>query len=174
MLTTPDRTFRRLLYAPLVGAILVQGAPLHADGAEGAPILTVTGQIDPPDTDLPVTFDLEALRALPTRRVETTTIWSEGVQRFDGVGLDVLAQEMGATGRAVRASAVNDYSVTIPMADATPDGPIVAYLRNGKTMSLRDKGPLWIIYPYDSDTRYQTEVVYSRSIWQLDRLDFVD
>jgi hypothetical protein len=39
-------------------------------------------------------------------------------------------------------------------------------------MSVRDKGPLWVIYPYDSDD-YRSEVIYSRSIWQLDRLEVV-
>ena len=37
-------------------------------------------------------------------------------------------------------------------------------------MSVREKGPLWVIYPFDSDPEYQTEVIYSRSIWQLDRI----
>ncbi|MEC8574513.1 MAG: oxidoreductase, partial [Pseudomonadota bacterium] len=37
-------------------------------------------------------------------------------------------------------------------------------------MSLRDKGPLWIVYPFDSDPAYQTEAIYSRSIWQLEEI----
>jgi hypothetical protein len=44
---------------------------------------------------------------------------------------------------------------------------------DGNAMSVRDKGPLWVIYPYDSDAAYRTEVIYSRSIWQLDRLEVV-
>jgi len=40
-------------------------------------------------------------------------------------------------------------------------------------MSVREKGPLWVIYPYDSDAKFRTEVIYSRSIWQLDRLAIV-
>jgi hypothetical protein len=38
-------------------------------------------------------------------------------------------------------------------------------------MSLREKGPLWIIYPFDSSPEYQTELIYSRSIWQLNRIE---
>jgi hypothetical protein len=38
-------------------------------------------------------------------------------------------------------------------------------------MSVRDKGPLWLVYPYDSAAKYQSEVVFSRSIWQLNRLE---
>jgi hypothetical protein len=56
------------------------------------------------------------------------------------------------------------------MSDAVEGGPIVAYLMNGEEMSIRDKGPLWVIYPYDSDADFRSEVVFTRSIWQLDRL----
>jgi hypothetical protein len=38
-------------------------------------------------------------------------------------------------------------------------------------MSVRDKGPLWLIYPYDSKAEYQSETIYSRSIWQLVKID---
>jgi len=32
---------------------------------------------------------------------------------------------------------------------------------------------LWIVYPYDSDNRFQSEIYFSRSIWQLARLTLV-
>jgi hypothetical protein len=68
------------------------------------------------------------------------------------------------------ATAINDYTVEIPMSDAVEGGPIIAYLMDGNEMSIRDKGPLWVIYPYDSDADFRSEVVFTRSIWQLDRL----
>jgi hypothetical protein len=68
------------------------------------------------------------------------------------------------------AVAINDYKVDIPVSDAVEDGPIIAYMRNGEVMSVRDKGPLWIVYPFDATEDYQAEVIYSRSIWQLDRI----
>jgi hypothetical protein len=51
---------------------------------------------------------------------------------------------------------------------------MIAFRMNGAPMSVRDKGPLWIVYPYDSDPRFQTEIIYSRSIWQLDRLEVLN
>ena len=80
----------------------------------------------------------------------------------------LIAAELG--GDALKATAINDYAVEIPREDWIETGPIVAFLNNGEQMSIRDKGPLWVIYPYDSNPAYQTEVIYSRSIWQLDRL----
>ena len=47
---------------------------------------------------------------------------------------------------------------------------VEGYLRNGEPMSVRDKGPLWVVYNFDSNPEFQTEVMYSRSIWQLDRI----
>ena len=70
----------------------------------------------------------------------------------------------------MNAIAVNNYSVPIPVADAVEGGPLLAFEINGAAMSIRDKGPLWIVYPYDSKTDYQSETIYSRSIWQLNRL----
>jgi hypothetical protein len=44
-------------------------------------------------------------------------------------------------------------------------------MRNGASMTVRDKGPLWIIYPYDARRDYRTEIHYSRSVWQLEQID---
>jgi len=46
----------------------------------------------------------------------------------------------------------------------------VATRMDGKVMAVRDKGPYWLVYPYDEDTRYRTEAIYARSIWQLGQL----
>ena len=105
---------------------------------------------------------------------ETSTIWSEGTHTFQGVSLKVLADRLGIDGATLRATAINDYSVDIPLTDAVEGGPIVAYKMDDATMSVRDKGPLWIVYPYDSDAAYRSEVIYSRSIWQLDRIEALD
>ena len=88
-----------------------------------------------------------------------------------GVELATLLAALGAEGTVLLAIAHNDYAVDIPVSDAVAGGPVVAYLRNGAAMSMRDKGPLWVIYPFDSKPEYQSELIYSRSIWQLDRIE---
>lgn len=115
-------------------------------------------------------FTLSALREFEAVSFETETIWTDGVQQFTGVSLHHLISQFDVTEGVLHARAVNDYEVQIPLSDAIEGGPIIAYERNGKEMSLRSKGPLWIIYPYDSNPTYRTEVIYSRSIWQLDNI----
>jgi hypothetical protein len=133
-------------------------------------ILTVNGAVGVTNAGDAAAFDRTMLEALPPVTIRTSTIWTEGVREFTGVSLRILLNRLGVLDGTLTATALNDYSVEIPITDAAEGGPIVAYAIDGKPMSVRNKGPLWIVYPYDSDPAYQTEVVYSRSIWQLDRM----
>jgi hypothetical protein len=144
-----------------------------AAAPEGPALLTVTGDIAVTNIGETLVLDRNALSAMPVTTFDTSTIWTDGVHTFTGVALTTLAAEIGATGGTFLATAINDYTIEIPVADATDGAPIIAYLMDGNAMSVRDKGPLWVIYPYDSDAAYRTEVIYSRSIWQLDRLEVV-
>lgn len=137
---------------------------------EGEVMLVVSGEISVTNVGDTAQFDRDMLEQLGPVTIETTTIWTEGMQSFTGVPLARLMTAVGARGGTLSATAINDYAVDIPAEDWTDGGPLVTYLRNGETMSVRDKGPLWVIYPYDSNPDYQTEVIYSRSIWQLDRI----
>ena len=121
-----------------------------------------------------VELSLKALDALDQVEFTTTTIWTDGETRFSGVPLKALLAHLGMEGRSVEMVALNDYAVTMPLAEMEDEAPIVATRMNGKTMSVRDKGPYWVVFPYDSNPKYSTETNYSRSIWQLNRLKVMD
>lgn len=166
----------RLLFQATAFAAFLSG-PLLADDLplpDGEVILTVSGRIDMTNVEDSAQFDLVMLQAMDRTIIETTTIWTEGTHLFQGVSLAVLAEKLGIEGETLLATAINDYAVEIPLSDAVGNGPIVAYKMDGKPMSVRDKGPLWIVYPYDSNSSYRSEVIYSRSIWQLDRIEAVN
>jgi len=160
-----------------IAIVAVSAMPLWADDLatpEGDVLLTITGLIDVTNADGSAQFDLEMLEALDDTIIETSTIWTEGTHVFQGVSLAVLVEELGIAGATLTATAINDYAVEIPMSDAVSGGPIIAYKMDGNAMSVRDKGPLWIIYPYDSAADYRSEVIFSRSIWQLDRIEAIN
>lgn len=137
-------------------------------------VLIVSGQIAASNSPEGAAFDLDMLRALPQSSFVTKTIWTEGESTFTGVPLRALLDAVGATGKNLRAVALNDYAVDIPVADAVADGPLVAYSIDGRELPVRKRGPLWIVYPYDAKADYRSEVIYSRSIWQLKRIDVTE
>lgn len=160
--------------AGLAGILATSALAEDMAAPTGDVLLTISGDIAATNVDGTLQLDREMLIAMGGDVIETTTIWTEGVHTFEGVSLKTLVDAIGATDGTLISTAINDYAVEIPVSDAVEGGPIVAYSMDGEEMSVRDKGPLWVVYPYDSSSDYQTEVVYSRSIWQLDRIELSD
>jgi hypothetical protein len=160
---------RRFLPVLALGAGLGPALVLAQDlpSPTGEIILTVTGDIARTNDGDAAVFDLQMLRDIGEVTFSTTTPWTDGVQEFTGVPLFALTDALGIVEGTIKASAINDYAVDIPVTDAVEGGPILAYLLNGEPMSVRKNGPLWLVYPYDLNKAYQAEVIYSRSIWQL-------
>ena len=150
----------------LAGLAIVWGvaAPVGAYAASALLTVTSNGGADV------VSFDRDELEKLPATSFETSTPWTEGKTRFEGVKLGDILKAVKADGNEVVATALNDYAVVLPVSDENGADPIIAYKMNGSPMSVREKGPLWVMYPYDSDEALQTETYQSRSIWQLNRL----
>ena len=129
-------------------------------------ILTVTGAISNTSRPGRAEFDLAHLEHLGVSKLVTWTPWTEGDQVFVGVALADLLTHLGATGTRIHATASNNYEVTFPAGDVTDHGGIVAYLQNGAALP-DDKGPLWIVYDYDSDPQLLGDRFQSASIWNL-------
>lgn len=167
----------RTFFLKLAALVSCLALPVHAADLatpEGEVVLTVSGAITGGNADDKAIFDMAMLEDMTTITFETTTLWTEGKTTFTGAPLAEILTQLGVEAGTIRASAINDYTVEIPVDTITPEAPILAYAQNGEKMSRRQKGPLWVIYPFDSDAAFRTEVVYSRSIWQLDRLEVVN
>ncbi|UTW06073.1 hypothetical protein [Pseudomonas benzenivorans] len=128
-------------------------------------VLTVT---DPGGTS--VDYDLAALEAMDSRYLLTHTSWTDGLQRFTGVRASQLLAALEKSGSTVRARALNDYEVRMSVKDLTDYPVIIAYKRNGEYMTIRDKGPLWIIFPQDDHPELIGLETDQKMVWQLRRL----
>ncbi|NEX45807.1 molybdopterin-dependent oxidoreductase [Pseudotabrizicola algicola] len=137
----------------------------------GDVILTVHGQIAHSNGAQGAALDRELLKSFGVITLHTSTIWTDGTSAFEGVELAALLEHLGASGSVLRLVALNEYAVELPMSEAVPGGPLLAFRMDGKDLSPRDKGPLWMIYPYDTNPAYKNEVSYSRSIWQLTSIE---
>lgn len=143
-------------------------AEVKLPAATDIPILTVTMD------DVVYEIDRAGMQSLGLVTIKTKTIWTDGPQEFSGVRMSSLLEAIGVTKGTMTLIAANLYQVEIDIGHFTPDGAIIAMDRNGAPMSLREKGPLWLIYDYDSDPKFQTEVIYSNSIWQLEHIVIAD
>jgi len=134
-------------------------------------VLSVTGRVEGGQAPGVAQFDMPMLAALPQVSFRTRTPWYREPRKFTGPLMrDVLAAA-GAQGSTLRAVALNDYRVDIPAEDAKRYDMIVARLLDDEPMLVRDKGPLFIVYPYDSVEGLNTPVYHSRSAWQLKTIE---
>ncbi len=137
----------------------------------GPVILEVSGATDPDDGGEVVRYDLAMLDRLEQGVIRTVTPWTEGLQTFEGPLGTALLSDAGVAGDVIHATALNDYSVTIPVADFEAYGVILATRREGAVMSVRDRGPIWIIYPWSDRPELKEDLFFGRSIWQLRSLE---
>ena len=137
------------------------------DAPTGDVVLTITGNITEKNNGDQADFDIAMLEALGTETFDTTTQWTEGTATFMGPTLKAVLEAVGAGSTQLQATALNDYSIEMDAGTDGFPGPVIATKMNGEAMSVRSKGPLWLVYPYDLDPKFQSEVVFSNSIWQL-------
>ena len=154
-----------MVKAILIGLVLYFGLAPVPSLADNTPLLTVKS-----GSASPLVLSLKDLDLLPQHGFETTTQWTEGQLAFSGPALkDVLGLVDAGTDprEEIHMIAANQYEVLLDPSLLEDDVPIVATRIDGKTYGIRDKGPLWVVFPYDLDTGYQREGIYSASIWQL-------
>lgn len=101
----------------------------------------------------------------------TSTIWTTGLMEFSGPALTDVVASTGAGTAGLRLRAANDYSITLNPSVLEADAPIIATRINGQTFTLRERGPLWLVFPYDAHARFRTEQIFAASIWQLTDID---
>lgn len=164
--------------APVLAVLLAAAPAAGATDALPAPmgevLLTVGGDIARTNGDGVARFDDAMLATLPQVSFTTTTIWTKDRQiTFTGPTLAAILDAVGAGAGTVRARAINDYVVEFAPGEIGPEAPVVARLLDGAAFGVRDNGPLWVVYPYDSAPEYRSELVYARSIWQLVELTVV-
>jgi hypothetical protein len=156
----------------LIGLALTvaMSAPLRADDLPRPAdrvILTIAGAITRTNAPGQAEFDRAMLEELGLTRLRTWTPWTEGEPEFEGVLALRLMAAVGATGTTVRAVALNDFESAIPLADFEHYPVLLATRIDGKQLRVRDKGPIWIVYPWSGHPELDDLPTRRKSVWQL-------
>ncbi len=164
----------RILTAAIL-AILLAAAPAGAsDGLpqpDGEVVLTITGAITRTNRDGAADFDRAMLERLGTAHLATSTPWTEGVPVFEGVPMAALLDAVGAEGTVAVGTALDDYGADLPLGELREYAVLLAMRMNGELLTVRDRGPLWVVYPRDQVAAFMDPRHNAKWIWQLRRLD---
>lgn len=132
----------RLIATATTLLLFVLASPVRAEGT----ILTVSGKVA---GGTAVNFTLSDLEALDRAEIVTTTPWHDGEVSFEGVAMSELMEAVGAHGTTAFVVALNNYSTETSLSDFAEFEVVLAYRKDGREMAIADKGPLFIVYPYD-------------------------
>jgi hypothetical protein len=156
------KRFMLNLLASLGTTLLLMTAALAEDT-----ILTVTNVTEGRN----VSFSYDDLLELPQIEFRTTTIWKSEVDSYSGPSLATVLDAAKMPYADLRIYAINDYAADFPAKKIEADAPILTIQVNGEPFSVRQKGPIWLLFPFDDNDDYRTEDNFALSVWQLRQID---
>jgi hypothetical protein len=156
----------------LVSLVAVAAAADDLPKPAGRVILTVTGSIGTTNAPGRAELDWAMLEKLGMNRLQTSTPWTEGRPQFEGVLMRDLINALGAHGDIVTVVALNDYKMDIPLEDFRKYPVLLAMKVDGNKLQVKEKGPLWLIYPQDDFPELKNKPTQAKWVWQIKEMRF--
>ena len=153
-------------YTVIAPATLKPGDPIPLPQAE--PILTVTGKVGAMNGQDELLMDRTTIEQSGLVEYTVTDPFEERAIRYQGVLMrDLLALwQVAEDAKTVELTALNDYQITIPIADFHQYPVLFALQADGVYMQPDYRGPAMLVYPVD---QYQIDLVAVERnwIWQI-------
>lgn len=159
------------LALPLLGALAGPARLPELGNPTGKVILTISGKIQKANAGKTVKIDLAMLDSLPQSKVVTKNPWTKGTHTYEGPLISTVMDWVGSKGTNLVVTALNDYVATIPTTDLIQWPVILSTRVDGHPMTIREKGPTFVAYPFDEHPRLLNEVYFCRSIWQVTSIE---
>jgi hypothetical protein len=115
----------------------------------------------------PVQITMEQIQAMPATEFESYTPWTEGKTHFKGIRLQTLMEHLGVTGDVIRVKALNQYHADIAWKELAEYPVIFAYEMDGEPMSIREKGPYWLMFPMTDYPELNVPKYHISMVWQV-------
>ncbi|MBO1518377.1 molybdopterin-binding protein [Oceanisphaera pacifica] len=114
-------------------------------------------------------FTLNELQALKQADITTSHPWSNEPRHYHGVDLNDLLDRLFSQQKvlSIQLEAINDFSIEIDWSRIASYMPILAWQEDQRVMSLRNKGPLWLMLPFDKVPSVQQADFIHFMAWQL-------
>ncbi|MEN3794170.1 hypothetical protein ABDX79_15860 [Fulvimarina sp. MAC3] len=109
----------------------------------------------------------QELAALPQKSILTKTPWHGEPTRFTGPTIDDLLGDDVDPSDDLYLTAVNDYLATGTVSFFRDSGAVFAIKENDAFLSIDNKGPVFIVFPFSEHPEMNNQMHYSRCVWQL-------
>lgn len=149
----------------------VNGAESKLAAPNGEVILEVYGNITVSNVDGEAHFDRQMIEAFPTKTIVTTNHVVSTPTPFRGPLLADVLNKLGAEGETIIVTALDDYSAELRRSDIEKYGVILATHESGKRMTIDDRGPFFVVFPFDDYKEIQQDLYYNMSVWQVSSIE---
>ena len=138
---------------------------------EGEVVIEITGKVGSLNSEDALRLDLSQIESMPVTEFVTNTPWTDKKETWSGVRVSDLLEAVEASSNKFKASALDDYIIEFANVDIDKYPVIIAYKKEGKYLSTRDLGPLWLMFPFDDFPELDTQANRAMAIWQLIKIE---
>ncbi|WP_168880018.1 oxidoreductase [Rhizobium sp. P28RR-XV] len=148
---------------------LANAAMRIPNGCTPGVFLTISGKIGKTTNSAANAYEMSEREflGLPQSTVTTSTAWTPNSD-FAGPLLSKVLSEVDAKGTKLRLIALDNFSVEVDADYLEKYGTILAVSKNGVRLTIRDFGPVFVMFPRDSfKEQLDTPAAASYLVWQL-------
>lgn len=134
--------------------------------AQSSPVLSLESP-----TGQKIDLSLKELESLPQTTFTTSTPWTKGIHTYQGPRLNLITDKLKPSINGIRIYAINGYSYDISIRDLQKYPFILALRQDEKALSLRNKGPFWLLVPFDQNPKLLShEKLRNQLVWQINKI----
>ncbi len=121
-----------------------------------------------------ITLDDAALAALPQTQFKTATPWTTGMHDYRGPPLAAVLAAQGVKNVSkIAVSALNGYQQVVDLALFEEAPLTLVRHEDGKPLTRRNKGPLWLLIPLSSYPKLDIPLIHNCMVWQVTRIEII-
>lgn len=164
--------FKTSLWTAFITCFLINSALFaQSEPSEDNVMLEVTGNLSPTMDGDTVIIRRGAVEKLPQKSITTTSHITDDPITYSGPLFTDLLNLAGAQGDLVTVVAWDDYLAEIKVEDLNKYGVILATHENGKQLSMEDRGPMYVVFPFSDYPEIRNDLYYNKSVWQIKTIE---
>ena len=134
-------------------------------------VVEVSGNITPPNGSDVLYITREVIESLPQATITTSNHITSVPVKYRGPLFTDLLTSVSAKGDTVIVTAWDDYLAEIPIVDLKTYGVILATHEDGEQLSIENRGPLFVVFPFDHFPDIRNDLYYNKSVWQIKSIE---